>query len=62
MIKVVVDDRMQSGYVYYRTAAIGRDFASGFTPDLTPRQMLALGLSAAFNAPIPPPRFGVFRM
>ena len=26
------------------------------------RQMLALGLSAAYNAPIPPARFGVFRM
>ena len=25
-------------------------------------QALALGLSAAFNAPIPPPKFGVFRM
>jgi hypothetical protein len=23
---------------------------------------LALAISAAFNAPIPPPRFGVFRM
>jgi 3-methylcrotonyl-CoA carboxylase beta subunit len=26
------------------------------------RQALALGLSAAFNAPIPEARFGVFRM
>jgi 3-methylcrotonyl-CoA carboxylase beta subunit len=26
------------------------------------RQALALALSAAFNAPIPPPKFGVFRM
>ena len=28
----------------------------------TTRQALALGLSAAFNAPIPDPQFGVFRM
>jgi 3-methylcrotonyl-CoA carboxylase beta subunit len=26
------------------------------------RRVLALGLSAALNAPIPPSRFGVFRM
>jgi 3-methylcrotonyl-CoA carboxylase beta subunit len=26
------------------------------------RSMLALGLSAAYNAPIPDPSFGVFRM
>ena len=26
------------------------------------REALALGLSAAFNAPIPPAKFGVFRM
>jgi 3-methylcrotonyl-CoA carboxylase beta subunit len=26
------------------------------------RHALALGLSAAFNAPIPPVKFGVFRM
>ena len=26
------------------------------------QQALALGLSAAFNAPIPPPKYGVFRM
>jgi hypothetical protein len=26
------------------------------------REALALGLSAAFNAPIPAPKFGIFRM
>jgi len=26
------------------------------------REALALGLSAAYNRPIPEPRFGVFRM
>jgi hypothetical protein len=43
-IKVVVNDRMQQGYVYYRTRPIGRDFHPGFTPQLTPKQMLALGV------------------
>jgi hypothetical protein len=42
--KVIVNDKMQSEYVYYRTEPFGRNFASGFTPDLTPRQMLALGV------------------
>ena len=42
--KVVVNDRMQKGYVYYRTEPVGRNFAPGFTPDLTPKQMLALGV------------------
>jgi len=42
--RLVVDDRMQRGYVYYRTARVGRDFAPGFAPQLTPRQMLELGV------------------
>ena len=42
--KVVVHDRMQSGYVYYRTEPIGRNFAEGFKPELTPRQLLRLGV------------------
>jgi hypothetical protein len=42
--KVVVNDRMQRGYVYYRTEPVGRNFAPGFTPELTPKQMLALGV------------------
>ena len=42
--KVVVNDRMQRGYVYWRTEPVGRNFASGFTPDLTPKEMLRLGI------------------
>ena len=42
--KVVVRDSMQRGYVYYRTEPPGRNFDAGFTPDLTPRQMLQLGV------------------
>jgi hypothetical protein len=42
--KVVVNDRMQPGYVYYRTEPIGRNFAPQFRPQLTPRQMLRLGV------------------
>ena len=35
---------MQRGFVYYRTQPIGRNFAPGFTPELTPREMLELGV------------------
>ena len=42
--KVVVNDVMQRGYVYWRTEPVGKHFAPDFTPDLTPRQMLALGV------------------
>jgi hypothetical protein len=42
--KVVVNDRTQKGYVYYRTAPVGCKFAPEFEPQLTPKQMLALGV------------------
>jgi hypothetical protein len=35
---------MQRGYVYYRTEPPGRNFDPAFAPELTPRQMLALGV------------------
>jgi hypothetical protein len=42
--RVVVRDKMQKGYVYWRTKPMGREFRAGFDPELTPRQMLALGV------------------
>ena len=41
---VVVHDRMQRGYVYHLTEPPGRNFHPGFRPQLTPKQMLALGV------------------
>jgi hypothetical protein len=41
---VVVNDRMQQGYQYERLAPIGRGFDPEFTPELTPRDMLRLGV------------------
>jgi hypothetical protein len=35
---------MQKGYVYYLTEPIGKNFDPVFKPDLTPKQMLALGV------------------
>ncbi len=41
---VTVNDRMQRDYRYTLTAPPGRDFDLDFTPELTPRQMLELGV------------------
>jgi len=41
---IVVDDRMQSGYRYRLTAPEGAEFDPAFTPDLTPPEMLRLGV------------------
>ena len=43
-VRVVVNDRMQRGYEYYRTEPIGKNFHPEFRPELTPRQMLELGV------------------
>jgi hypothetical protein len=43
-IRVTVNDRMQRGFVYYRTEPAGRNFDEGFEPDLTPPEMLRLGV------------------
>ena len=42
--RIVVNDMMQQGYVYHRTEAPGRNFAPAFRPQVTPRQMLRLGV------------------
>jgi hypothetical protein len=42
--KVIVHDTMQDGYVYWRTEPVGRRFARGFAPELTPKAMLRLGV------------------
>jgi hypothetical protein len=43
---VVVNDRMQQGYRYELTAPTGREFDPDFAPELTPQEMLALGVFA----------------
>jgi acetyl-CoA carboxylase carboxyltransferase component len=47
------------GSPYYSTARLWDD---GILDPAETRQALALGLSAAYNAPIAGARFGVFRM
>ena len=49
----------RQGHPYYATARLWDD---GVIDPADTRRVLALGLSAALNAPIPDTRFGVFRM
>jgi hypothetical protein len=42
--KITVNDKMQRGYVYALLEAEGKNFSPLFKPDLTPKQMLALGV------------------
>jgi len=44
MTRVLVNDLMQRGYEYTLTAPVGRRFHPDFRPDLTPREMLSLGV------------------
>ncbi|MFT5360113.1 MAG: hypothetical protein ACI88L_000595 [Candidatus Paceibacteria bacterium] len=41
---VVVKDKMQNSYIYVLSEPIGKKFDTSFNPDLTPKQMLALGV------------------
>jgi 3-methylcrotonyl-CoA carboxylase beta subunit/propionyl-CoA carboxylase len=47
------------GNPYYATARLWDD---GIIDPVKTREILALGISAALNMPIPPPQFGVWRM
>ena len=42
--KIIVNDKMQKGYGYFLTEPIGKHFSPQFKPELTPRQMLRLGI------------------
>ncbi len=41
---ITIHDRMQDGYSYALTEPVGQNFDPIFTPDLTPREMLELGV------------------
>jgi acetyl-CoA carboxylase carboxyltransferase component len=55
----ILDKYEFEGSPYYSTARLWDD---GILDPVDTRPTLALALSAAYNAPIPPPKFGVFRM
>ncbi len=41
---IIVNDSMQKGYRYVLAAPSGRDFDADFKPELTPKEMLELGV------------------
>src|SRR3954451_4433969 len=53
------DQYEHQGHPYYASARLWDD---GIIDPADTRMTLGLGISAALNAPIPPPKFGVFRM
>jgi 3-methylcrotonyl-CoA carboxylase beta subunit len=55
----ILEKYEHEGSPYYSTARLWDD---GILDPVETRDALALGLSAAWNAPVPAPRFGVFRM
>jgi 3-methylcrotonyl-CoA carboxylase beta subunit len=55
----ILDKYEQEGSPYYSTARLWDD---GILDPAQTRTALALAISAAYNAPIPPAKFGVFRM
>ena len=44
MRKIAVNDTMQKGYEYELSEPMGRNFSADFMPDLSPKQMLELGV------------------
>ena len=55
----ILEKYEREGSPYYSTARLWDD---GILDPVDTRHALALGLSAAFNAPIPEAKFGIFRM
>jgi 3-methylcrotonyl-CoA carboxylase beta subunit len=55
----ILDKYEREGSPYYSTARLWDD---GILDPAQTRHTLALALSASFNAPVPPAKFGVFRM
>ncbi|MBE6443550.1 MAG: hypothetical protein E7020_02655 [Alphaproteobacteria bacterium] len=41
---IIVNDKMQTNYSYELVEPIGKNFAFDFTPELSPKQMLAMGV------------------
>lgn len=57
--KPILEKYDREGHPYYSTARLWDD---GIIDPVDTRMVLALGICAALNAPIPEPKYGVFRM
>ncbi len=42
--RVVIEDLMQKDYSYFLTEPVGQNFQRGFYPELTPKELLELGV------------------
>lgn len=42
--QIIVNDRMQRGYKYLLTEPVGENFREDFDPELTPQEMLEMGI------------------
>ena len=42
--KVIVNDLMQNNYLYHLTEPMGKNFHADFFPEVTPKQMLGMGV------------------
>jgi hypothetical protein len=42
--KIVVNDKLQKNYIYYLTNKPGMNFSADFKPELSPKEMLELGV------------------
>jgi len=42
--RIVVNDKMQKNYIYYLTEPMGKRFSPMFHPELTPQEMLEMGV------------------
>ncbi len=42
--RVIVHDSMQQGYAYFLAEPVGKNFQEDFHPELTPKEMLTLGV------------------
>lgn len=42
--KIIVNNKMQKNYSYYRTEKMGKNFHPDFKPELSPKQMLEIGV------------------
>jgi ribosomal protein L35 len=44
MKKIIVNDKLQENYQYFLSEPIGENFHSDFKPELTPKEMLSMGI------------------
>ena len=42
--KIIASNRFQKNYIYYLTQSIGSHFHPNFKPEMTPKQMLEIGI------------------